>query len=249
MTHDEPFIKLVHQGMILGSDGEKMSKSRGNVVNPDEIVQKYGADALRMYEMFMGPLEALKPWQTDQVQGVVRFLDKVWSVVGKFLENPEENISDEDMQRVLHKTIKKVSHDIESMAYNTVISTLMIYTNKLASNKQSNARDSIETLLLLLNPIAPHLTEECWELLGHKTCLAKSSWPLYDEKLCEDHNVQLAIQINGKTKHVIEISKDVSQDEAIEAVHNNVGNFNEKMKDKVIKKIVYVPGKILNFVI
>merc|ERR1719253_1045395 len=169
--HPEPFQKLVHQGMILGTDGEKMSKSRGNVVNPDDIVTAQGADALRMYEMFMGPLEAVKPWQTEQVSGIVRFQNKVYNAVKNAVENKCIDM-DEETTKIMHKTMKKVTEDIDSMSFNTAISALMVYVNHLQSLKDKVPVEAAENLALMVSPFAPHIGEECWSLLGNGESLA-----------------------------------------------------------------------------
>merc|ERR1719253_864142 len=170
-SHPEPFQKLVHQGMILGTDGEKMSKSRGNVVNPDDVVDLYGADALRLYEMFMGPLEAVKPWQTSQVAGVVRFQTKVYNAVKNAVENKCIDM-DEETTKIMHKTMKKVTEDIDSMSFNTAISALMVYVNHLQSLKDKVPVEAAENLALMVSPFAPHIGEECWSLLGNGESLA-----------------------------------------------------------------------------
>ena len=242
--HPEPFKKLVHQGMILGSDGEKMSKSRGNVVNPDDIVKANGADALRMYEMFMGPLEAVKPWQTEQVTGVVRFISKVYRTVSNFSEEAD---MDEETKKILNKTIKKVSEDIENLSFNTAISALMVLTNHLGGIKGGCPREAAEALALMVSPFAPHLGEECWSLLGYTESLANHDWVEYDEKYLVDDTVKMGVQINGKTRGEIEIKKDATQDEAVELARgvDKVQNF---LEGKNIIKVIFVPGRILNIV-
>jgi leucyl-tRNA synthetase len=271
LDHSEPFTRVVHQGLILGPDGEKMSKSKGNVVNPDEVVQEFGADALRLYEMFMGPLEAAKPWQTGQLQGVVRFRERVYNLVASYVQsevgkgsgrehqegdNVEDDISrtaKSKLIREMHRTIKRVTNDIETLSFNTAISSLMIYLNTLNSEKQVNPlpRETIETLVLLLSPIAPHISEECWELLGHKSSLAYYPWPQYSSELCEssaDELLTMAIQINGKLRSTIQIEKDANQFVA-EQLAFNCDVVKKFLEGKVIKKTIFVPGKILNFVI
>eukprot|EP00550_Attheya_septentrionalis_P009930 CAMPEP_0198297522 /NCGR_PEP_ID=MMETSP1449-20131203/37030_1 /TAXON_ID=420275 /ORGANISM="Attheya septentrionalis, Strain CCMP2084" /LENGTH=889 /DNA_ID=CAMNT_0043998471 /DNA_START=99 /DNA_END=2765 /DNA_ORIENTATION=- len=244
--HPEPFQKLVHQGMILGSDGEKMSKSRGNVVNPDEIVDAQGADALRLYEMFMGPLEAVKPWQTSQVSGVVRFQNKLYTVVNTAIENQVTEMDDETT-RILHKTMKKVSEDIDTLGFNTAISALMVLTNHLVSLKDKVPLEAAEKLALMVSPFAPHLGEECWKLLGHTEMLAYHPWVEYDESLCIDTDVTIGVQVNGKVRGEIFIAKDADQDLAMsEARKQERVAFQLDGKD--IKKVIYVPGRILNFI-
>jgi len=247
-SHAEPFQKLVHQGMILGSDGEKMSKSRGNVVNPDDIVTAQGADALRLYEMFMGPLEAVKPWQTSQVAGVVRFRDKVYNAVKAAVANGDGDKMDEETERFLHKTMKKVSQDIESMSFNTAISALMVFTNHLTSLKGNVPREAAEKLSLMVSPFAPHLGEECWNMLGNtEHSLAYHEWVEWDEDLTVDNTVKIGVQVNGKVRGQIEIAKDADQELAMEEAMKE-GRVCAQLDGKDVKKIIYVPGRILNIV-
>ncbi|KAJ1434343.1 leucine--tRNA ligase [Ochromonadaceae sp. CCMP2298] len=246
VDHPEPFVKLVHQGMILGGDGEKMSKSRGNVINPDDIVNEFGADALRLYEMFMGPLEAVKPWQTNQITGVVRFRDRVFNLVRSPMTNKG---AQGDMLKDMHKTIKKVTGDVDRLAFNTAISNLMIFSNSLAAMKDEPLpREAVEALVLLLSPFAPHVAEECWQMLGHKKSLAYAAWPTYDEELCVDSVVTVAIQVNGKFRGKLDVAPDTSEEKVLAAAleQPSVAKFTE---EKEIKKLIFVPGKILNIVV
>jgi leucyl-tRNA synthetase len=245
--HREPFQKLVHQGMILGSDGEKMSKSRGNVVNPDDIVTEQGADALRMYEMFMGPLEAVKPWQTSQVAGVVRFMNKAYIVVTTAVEHGTTEM-DHETSRIMHKTMKKVTLDIEAMSFNTAISSLMVYTNHLQSLKERVPLEAARNLALMVSPFAPHFGEECWSMLGNSESLAYHPWVQYDEALCIDDTVNMGVQVNGKTRGDITIAKDANQETAM-ALAQNVKAVQGQLDGKEIQKIIYVPGRILNIVV
>eukprot|EP00569_Conticribra_weissflogii_P006338 CAMPEP_0171347436 /NCGR_PEP_ID=MMETSP0878-20121228/27835_1 /TAXON_ID=67004 /ORGANISM="Thalassiosira weissflogii, Strain CCMP1336" /LENGTH=917 /DNA_ID=CAMNT_0011851479 /DNA_START=282 /DNA_END=3035 /DNA_ORIENTATION=- len=245
--HPEPFQKLVHQGMILGSDGEKMSKSRGNVVNPDDVVDAHGADALRLYEMFMGPLEAVKPWQTSQVAGVVRFQNKLYNVVQSAVTNGGVAEMDDETTKILHKTMKKVTEDIESMSFNTAISAMMVLTNHLTSLKDQVPKEAAEKLVLMVSPFAPHIGEECWSLLGHETSLAHHPWVEYDESLCVDNTVVIGVQVNGKKRGEIEIAVDADQDTAMTEAKKDSKVLNQ-LDGKNVKKIIYVPGRILNIV-
>jgi leucyl-tRNA synthetase len=244
--HPEPFQKLVHQGMILGSDGEKMSKSRGNVVNPDDIVSVQGSDALRMYEMFMGPLEAVKPWQTNQVAGVVRFQNKLYNVVNTAVKNQVTEM-DEETTRLLHKTMKKVTEDIESMSFNTAISAMMVLTNHLQSLKDAVPLEAAEKLSLMVSPFAPHLGEECWSILGNEDTLAYHPWVKFDEELCIDDTITMGVQVNGKTRGEISIPADADQDMAMSAAQE-VDRVTTQLEGKKIKKIIYVSGRILNII-
>ncbi|GAX10272.1 leucyl-tRNA synthetase [Fistulifera solaris] len=244
-THPEPFQKLVHQGMILGSDGEKMSKSRGNVVNPDDIVQSQGADALRMYEMFMGPLEAVKPWQTSQVAGVVRFMNKAYNIVVSAAATKYTEMGDETL-RLMHKTMKKVTEDIENMSFNTAISALMVYANHLQSLEKI-PMEAAKTLTLMVSPFAPHLGEECWSILGHTESLAYEPWVEFDEALCVDTTVTIGVQVNGKSRGEISIAKDADESTAVAAA-SSVDKVQVQLDGKEIKKVIYVPGRILNLI-
>jgi leucyl-tRNA synthetase len=245
-THPEPFKKLVHQGMILGSDGEKMSKSRGNVVNPDDIVDAQGVGALRMYEMFMGPLEAVKPWQTSQVSGVVRFQNKVYNVVSTAAENKVTEM-DDDTSRLLHKTMQKVTKDIESMSFNTAISSMMVLTNHLQSLQDKVPVEAAEKLALMVSPFAPHLGEECWSILGHDETLAYHPWVEYDEELCIDTTVTIGVQVNGKARGEMTIAKDADEETAMTAAKEDI-RVMAQLDGKDIKKIIYIPGRIMNII-
>ena len=244
-THEEPFAKLVHQGLILGSDGEKMSKSRGNVVNPDEVIGEHGADALRLYEMFMGPLEAVKPWQTAQVSGVVRFRDRVYAACAK--ASADAPPLDQETDALLHKTMRKVTGDIDALGFNTAISALMVLATKL-SGLETPPADACEKLALMVSPFAPHLGEECWRLLGHAESLAYAPWVEWDEAKCVDATVTMAVQVNGKVRATIELAPDAPEDEAraLGLGDAAVAKFTD---GKDIKKVIYVPGKILNVVV
>mmetsp|Transcript_21154 Transcript_21154/g.29626 ORF Transcript_21154/g.29626 Transcript_21154/m.29626 type:complete len:964 (-) Transcript_21154:74-2965(-) len=246
-SHPEPFQKLVHQGMILGADGEKMSKSRGNVVNPDDVVDAQGADALRLYEMFMGPLEAVKPWQTSQVAGVVRFQNKMYNVVKAALSSSDDVNMTKETTKLMHKTMKKVSEDMENMSFNTAISAMMIFTNHLQSLKDKVPKEAVENLTLMLSPFAPHLAEECWNMLGHENSLAYHPWVEFDESLCVDDTVTMGVQVNGKVRGQIEIAKNADQDTAMEAAMGQERVL-AQVDGKDIKKVIFVPGKILNIV-
>jgi leucyl-tRNA synthetase len=270
--HPEPFQKLVHQGMILGTDGEKvslsqnmierlilmlccsrtktclfqMSKSRGNVVNPDDIVDVQGSDALRLYEMFMGPLEAVKPWQTSQVAGVARFQNKLYNVVKTAVANDVQEM-DAETTKILHKTMKKVTEDMEAMSFNTAISAMMVLTNHLQSLKDKVPREAAEKLALMVSPIAPHIGEECWNMLGNEESLAYEPWVEFNEELCIDNTVKMGVQVNGKIRGEIEIPKDSDQEAAMaEAMKES--RVEAQLEGKDIKKIIFVPGRILNII-
>ena len=249
VTHDEPFQKLVHQGMILGGDGEKMSKSRGNVINPDDVVEQYGADTLRMYEMFMGPLERDKPWNTAAIEGVYRFAQRAWRL---FVDDEETMLvdstpaTDED-RKILHKTIRKVTEDIEGLRFNTAISSMMMFVNHFTKEKRS-PRECMVPFAQLLNPFSPHLGEELWSRVGEKSSLTTAPWPVFDPALAKDDLLTMAVQVLGKTRGTIEIAPDASQADCEAAARANA-SVAPHLEGKVVKKTIFVPGKILNFVV
>jgi leucyl-tRNA synthetase len=224
-----------------------MSKSRGNVVNPDDVVDVHGADALRLYEMFMGPLEAVKPWQTSQVSGVVRFQNKLYNVVQSAVNNDSSVEMDEETTKILHKTMKKVTEDIESMSFNTAISAMMVLTNHLNSLKDKVPREAAEKLTLMVSPFAPHLGEECWKQLGNDESLAYHPWVEHDESLCVDNTVTIGVQVNGKKRGEIEIAVDGDEEGAM-AEAMKVQSILNQVDGKEVKKVIFVPGRILNII-
>ena len=239
----EPFKRLVHQGLILGEDGEKMSKSRGNVINPDDIIQAHGSDVVRLYEMFMGPLEAVKPWQSTQIQGVVRFRERAFTVGSR----ATTEAIDDATRRIVHKTVKKVGEDIERLAFNTAISALMVLVNHLQP-QDPVPREAAEALALLVAPFAPHLGEELWKRLGHDVTLAYEPWPTYDPALAIDDTVELGVQVGGKTRGTVRLAKnaDAATARTIAEADEIVASF---LEGKEVKKFIYVPGRIINFVV
>ena len=238
----EPFKKLVHQGMILGEDGQKMSKSRGNVVNPDDIVREFGADAMRIYEMFMGPLEATKPWSTSSIAGVRRFLDRVFNAT---LRADSDVKPDASLTRLLHRTIRKVTEDIEGMRFNTAISAMMVLSNELLKLDEVPS-EALEVLAKLLHPFAPHLGEEVWEMLGHRPSIQNEPWPAYDPALCEEDEVEVPVQINGKVRGRITLPKDATEAQALAAARQTLAS---QLEGKPLRKTIWVPGKILNLIL
>ncbi len=242
----EPFMKLRHQGMILGTNGEKMSKSRGNVINPDDIVKKYGADSLRLYEMFMGPIDATKPWDPNGIEGAKKFLDRVWRL---FTENivPIVDNSNESLDRIYHFTVKKVTIDYENMFFNTAISQMMIFINAVYKSN-SFPKLYAESFLKLLNPIAPHIAEELWSYMGHNTSIAYEPWPAYDESKTLEDEIEIPIQINGKVKATISAPINSTQEKVNELVHE-LSVIKDLLKDKNVIKEIYVKNKIYNIVI
>src|SRR5690554_3024129 len=240
----EPFMKIVNQGMVLGPDGQKMSKSRGNVVNPDDVIHSDGADTLRLYEMFMGPLEAEKAWSIDGVKGAKRFLDRVWRMF-------EFDITDEDVEElnpIFHQTIKKVTDDYEKLAFNTAISQMMIFVNEVYRVKRISKRQARD-FLKLLNPIAPHMTEELNEVaLKQNEQLIYSDFPTYNEKYLESSDVTVAVSVNGKLRATITVAKDLSNKEleTLALEQENVRKFTDGLQ---IVKVIVVPNKIVNIVV
>ncbi len=248
----EPFAKLVNQGMILGSDGQKMSKSRGNVVNPDKVIDDYGADSMRLYEMFMGPLEATKPWQMQGVEGVHRFLQKAWRMIvdddsGKLCSEVQDKDADEMTLRLLHQTIKKVGNDIEKFAFNTAISQMMIFVNHLGKQKV-RSKSVIENFILILAPFAPHIAEELWERLGSDYSLAYEAWPEYKAELVKEKEIELAVQVLGKIKDRIVVPADADEDQI-----KQKALASEKviaaMAGKEAKKVIVIKSRLVNIVV
>lgn len=226
--------------MILGENGEKMSKSRGNVVNPDDIVRDYGADTLRTYEMFIGAFDLSAAWSEDGVKGCRRFLDRIWKLQDLVTE---ESGYSKDLATKMHQTIKKVSNDFENLKYNTAIAAMMALINEFYK-KGSVTRDEYRTLLILLNPVAPHITEEIWEKTGFEGRIYQMQWPSFDESMTVEALVEIAVQINGKVKATIQIAKDAAKDDAIAKAKEAVA---DKLTGTLVKEI-YVPGRIVNLV-
>ena len=247
VSHKEPFKKLFHQGMILGSNGEKMSKSKGNVVNPDDVVRDYGADSLRLYEMFMGPLEASLPWSDSGLDGAKRWLDRVYRL---FDEEPfisritMEN--DHNLDYVYNFTVKKVTNDFEAMAFNTAISQMMIFINEVYKQEKIY-KPYLEGFVQLLAPICPHICSEIWEKLGHKEVIDYVAWPTYDESKLALATVKIAVQICGKVREIIEVPTNASEKEIEDIALNNEG-IKSRLEGKTIKKIIVIKGKIVNIV-
>ncbi|MFH1853443.1 MAG: leucine--tRNA ligase [Candidatus Neomarinimicrobiota bacterium] len=244
----EPFKKLFNQGMLLGEDGSKMSKSRGNVVNPDEVVEKYGADSMRMYEMFMGPLDKSKPWSTKGLQGCFRFVNRVWNIFDEenikiFSDAPELP----ETQRLLHQTIRKVTEDIEGLHFNTAISQMMIFVNHLYAVKRVRT-DSIKALVQLLSPYTPHLCEELWQRLGKTETLTFYRWPDFDPELAREDKITIAVQVNGKRRGEIEIIATEDKDIVLERAKNE-SNVKRFLEGQSIAKEIYVPGRLVNLVV
>ncbi len=240
----EPYLKRTAHGMILGANGEKMSKSRGNVINPDDVIAEYGADTLRLYEMFIGDFEKSAPWSTESIRGCKRFLDRVANL--RNMADESKPGYGEDLESTFHKTIKKVTEDIDSMKFNTAIAAMMSLTNDLY-NRGSVTVDELKTLITLLNPFAPHLTEEIWSEFGGEGLLSIAKWPEYDEAKTVDNTIEIAIQVNGKLRGTMMIAVDDAKENIIAAAKENE-NVKSFIDGKNIIKEIYVPGKLVNIV-
>ena len=241
---DEPFHKLFNQGMINGKNGIKMSKSKGNVVSPDDLVRDYGCDSLRMYELFVGPPELDAEWDDRGIDGVYRFLNKFWSLV---MDNKDKTVEPtKEMIKLRHRMVHTITQRLESFSLNTVISGFMEYNNKMIelAKKEGIDKETLETAVILLAPFAPHLSEELWQQLGHTESVFKNTWPEHDEEAMKDDEVEVPVQINGKTKIVISIPADISKEDAIAKGKEALG---DKLTGNIIKEI-YVPKKIINIV-
>ncbi len=250
VSTSEPFKKVVNQGMILGENGERMSKSRGNVVNPDEVIEAWGADSFRLYEMFMGPLEATKPWQTQGIAGVHRFLSRFWRLVveaeGGISPRVQSQEQSQAFERQLHRTIKKVTEDIETLQFNTAISAMMELLNA-AYKEPAIDRRSLEALVLLLSPFVPHFSEEIWSRLGHGETLAYEVWPEHDPELVQEERITISVQVNGRLRGTLSVSATAEKEAVLEQARG-LRSVNRHLLGKTIRKEIFVPGRIVNFV-
>ena len=244
VTTKEPYMRRTSHGMILGEDGQKMSKSRGNVINPDDVVNEYGADSLRLYEMFVGDFEKTAPWSTKSIKGCKRFLDRVWALQDMLIDGDDYR---DELKASFHKTVKKVSEDIENLKFNTAIAALMSLINEIYATKQINKAE-LKTFITLLNPFAPHITEEIYENVGFGGMLNEQNWPEYDELLCVDDTIEIVAQINGKVKAKLVVSVDENKDDVIAKVKSEPRIQNAISGKNIIKEI-YVPGKLVNIVV
>ena len=244
----EPFKKLYNQGMIRGEDGQKMSKSRGNVINPDDVVRDYGADSFRLYEMFMGPLDKSKPWNTKGLQGCYRFLKKVWRIYTEDTKKIQEGCATDETVHILHQTIKKVTEDLDNLNFNTAISQMMIFINHLQEQNEYDIQ-ALKTFLILLNPFAPHISEELNEKLFEKNYVPifRQSWPVYDESLTISDLITIAVQINGKTRGTIQAVMDSDEEIIYKMVLDNK-NFIKYLEDAIVTRKIYVPNRLVNIV-
>jgi len=260
VSKPEPFQRLVNQGIILGEDNQKMSKSRGNVVNPDDVIDQHGADAFRCYEMFMGPLEQMKPWSTRGVEGVARFLARVWRLLMTENQAGEWELSAKikevdaarPQQKLLHATIKKVTDDIESFSFNTAISQMMIFVNAF-TNVETISLSAMRSFLVLLSPFAPHIASELWERLNMKFTdahgdITQQTWPAYDERLLVEYEVEIVVQINGKLRDRMNMSIAATE-EQMKATAPARPNIHERIAGKTVRNVIVVPNKLVNIVV
>ena len=260
LSKPEPFQRLVNQGIILGEDNQKMSKSRGNIVNPDDVIDQYGADAFRCYEMFMGPLEQMKPWSMCGVEGVARFLARVWRLFMDETQAGDWELSartqdvapDKAQQKVTHATIKKVTEDIESLSFNTAISQMMIFVNAFTS-AETIPLSAMRTFLILLNPFAPHVSSELWENLNAKFRdargdITEQSWPGYDEQLLIEDEVEIVIQINGKLRDRMKMPVVANEEEMKSAALSNP-KIQDRIAGRTVRNVIVVPKKLVNIVV
>jgi leucyl-tRNA synthetase len=254
---DEPFLRLFHQGMVLGSDGQKMSKSRGNVEAPDKYVEKYGADTVRCYMMFIGPFDAGGSFKAENLEGIWRFLNRFWSLVNDtWTENPAtvDPKESQAVERLRHKTIKRVTEDLSSFRFNTALAAMMECNNILVKQQHSEIahstayRQTLETMIQLLAPFAPHITEELWHLIGHTDSVHSTAWPTFDEAMTQDVTFTLVIQVNGKVRERIEVASDISEAEVrkLAMTNNKVATF---IGENTIQKVIYIPGRLVNIVV
>src|SRR5690625_3218092 len=245
----EPFYKLYNQGMILGGNNEKMSKSKGNVVNPDDIVKSHGADRLRLYEMFMGPLDADVAWSTTGLDGARRFLDRTWRLIVDEDGTISNKIVDEDdtsMERTYHETVKKVTQDFENLHFNTAISQMMVFVNE-GYKAERISKKFVEGFVKLLYPIAPHIGEELWSALGYTDTITYEHWPAYDESKLTESEVEVVIQVMGKVRSKVKVAKDISKEE-LETTALAEEKVQPWLEGKTIRKVIVVPGKLVNIV-
>ncbi len=240
----EPYAKRTAQGLILGPDGDKMSKSKGNVVDPNEVVDQYGADVLRSYVLFMGDYEKAAPWSETAVKGCKRFVDRIWGLTEILTDGDTYS---KELESIMHKTVKKVSSDIENMKYNTAIAAMMTLTNKIYEKGSINKAE-LKTFITILNPFVPHVTEEIWQVAGFEGMLNETSWPTYDEAKCVDDEIEIAVQINGKVREKLVISAEASNDEAIAAAKAS-DKIKSALEGMQIVKELYVKGRLVNIVV
>jgi leucyl-tRNA synthetase len=241
----EPFAKLRSIGLVLAGDGVKMSKSKGNVINPDDIVKNYGADTLRVYELFMGPFDHAITWNEQGVKGVKRFLNRVWNLT---IDCQNNNSSSKEALKTAHQLNKKISSDIEQMKFNTAVAAFMEFINFAEGHKAEICKDSLERFIVLLSPFAPHICEELWEKLGHKQSITQEQWPIFDAELTKEEKIFLVVQVNGKVRAKIEAIAGIDQSE-VETLAKTSPIVQKWLDSKPIKKIIYIPGRLVNIVV
>ena len=246
VPNSEPYLKRTSHGMVLGEGGEKMSKSRNNVINPDEVVERYGADVFRLYEMFIGPFDQAAAWNTKSIVGIDRFLRRLWIL---FTSNEKIAVipPEKETLRLLHQTIKKVSEDIEKLRFNTAISQMMIFQNHL-SDLNEVPEEVLQDYLKLLSPFAPHFSEEINQLWGNQDTMAYREWLLYDEKLASEEEVEIAVQVNGKLRGSIIMAKD-SKEQIVSEESRKIKKVNQHIENHTIIKTIYIKNRLINFVI
>ncbi|HET7035535.1 MAG TPA: class I tRNA ligase family protein, partial [Thermomicrobiaceae bacterium] len=256
VDYDEPFVRLRNQGIILGEDNEKMSKSRGNVVDPDDLVAELGADVVRLYLMFIGPWEQGGPWNSRGISGIERFVRRVWSLVQETADNPAPEDASADareLRQITHRTIKAVTEDIENFRFNTMIARLMELQNELAPRKETPVvstkawREALESMTLMLAPIAPHLAEELWQRLGQPYSVHQQLWPTFDAELVREELIELPVQVNGKVRDHLEVPVDISEERAVEQALASP-RVAEITTGKQVQRVVYVPRRLINIV-
>ena len=247
----EPFKKLFHQGLILGEDGRKMSKSLGNVINPNDIIEEYGADTLRIFIMFLGPLEASKPWSKTGIEGINRFLNRVWRLIatedGKLLDSVKDIELNADQEYILNYTIKKIADDIENLSFNTAVSQMMIFVNEFIKY-DIKPKSAMEKFILCLSPFAPHISEELWHILGHNDSVVLQKYPDYDDTKLVKNVIEFVVQVSSKIRGKIELPLDTSEEQAKEIAKKDA-NVLKYLEGKEIKKIIFVKNKLINFIV
>jgi len=250
----EPFLKLLNQGQLIAPDGQRMSKSRGNVITPDEMVKSYGADALRIYELFMAPFEQDINWNPDGISGAQRFLNRVWKLISNtYYETKVSEKVDHELERIQQKTIRTVSERTEDFRFNTMISALMEYVNILSSRYRDQKwmtftfHQSLNTLIVLLAPVAPHLSEELWQLTDHPGSVHEQNWPDWVEDLTIENEVEIAVQINGKLRGIINVTFEASEEMIVQKAIE-LESVKKHLMDQTVKKIYFIPGKVINIV-
>ncbi len=250
----EPFKKLINQGQLQGADGARMAKSRGNVITPDSIAESYGADALRIYELFMAPFEQDVAWKIEGISGASRFLNRVWNLFGEtYSAGADFKDEDQELLRRIHKTIRRAEERIEGFRFNTMVSTLMEFVNFLSERQRTESwqtatfHQALDVLLLLMAPAAPHLVEEIWALIGRQGSIHQQSWPEWDAELAQDVMISLPVQVDGRLRDVLEIPQDAEQDDIRQAALA-MPRLQQALAGRNVERVVYSPGKILNFV-